>query len=755
MLTFVSDHFVMQQDTENGLWRLASAEGAGSSQHTPSQLGLLHSLPPPKQDAIVIDFGTYWVRSGFSSDVEPRLVMRNLVSKRSAQMQFAGSAIPEQDYARSALHRTPFDRDVLLNADVAEQVLDQTFLELGLGLQGPSFQRPASHRVPYPVFMTETLANPNGARRMMNELLFEAYGVPAVGYGVDFLLGANFESSRPLSHPNRRILFDDASSTLEPQHHRGLDPSTSLVISSGHACSYVTCILDGRIDFTGSTRRVPVAGSTISDRLMRALGLRYPSFRNLLTPPVVDAIKSNLCSTATEAGGYWTTCTEWEAHPEDMLKAHRAVVEMWESTASGNNHEGSGNALTEEELLAEAEKEARRQEIRRKNSERLRLMARQKREQKIQEIAEAIARAKDPKSRAQLERALEEKKAVHAQRLAEEEEREQSGEGVPFLSKKEASLRAMTAEERTERISSLLEERGRIIERQRRRIKTRSEWSNRRSEANRRRLRLIVDAAEDDGMGGAGNDDGGMDDNFGANDADWEVYHEINRDMDSDEEAEDTVRLEAIMSELTSLDADLVEKLINSMMDDSVAAASGGDSLMGRKRLRWNGFHYGQSAHAAGLLVGGRGPTNILTLTLERLWAGEMPFYPPMVGVDCAGLSELLAGVCRRFSRPDDQHTLRQLLSNVYVHGGTSQMRGFGQRVYSELRSNAPVDMPVCVWQANADGCDAWRGAAWLVRQSPAAPSSLFMDRKMYEEYGTDYFVDHPFGNVYVPAPPS
>ena len=66
--------------------------------------------------------------------------------------------------------------------DVLENILDFTFSRLGISSQNGA--------VEHPVVMTEALCNPGFCRGLTSELLFEAYGVPSVSYGVDSLFAA-------------------------------------------------------------------------------------------------------------------------------------------------------------------------------------------------------------------------------------------------------------------------------------------------------------------------------------------------------------------------------------------------------------------------------------------------------------------------------------------------------------------------------------------------------------------------------------
>ena len=90
----------------------------------------------------------------------------------------------------------------------------------------------------------------------MSELLFEGYHVPAVCYGIDFLLSYSYSNN--------------------PRQ-------TALIISVGYHCTHVIPVLDGKID-TARCKRIDVGGYHITNYLHKMLQLKYPSHLNAITP---------------------------------------------------------------------------------------------------------------------------------------------------------------------------------------------------------------------------------------------------------------------------------------------------------------------------------------------------------------------------------------------------------------------------------------------------------------------------------------
>ncbi|KAL3312451.1 Nuclear actin-protein involved in chromatin remodeling [Cichlidogyrus casuarinus] len=91
----------------------------------------------------------------------------------------------------------------------------------------------------------------------------------------------------------------------------------------------------------------------------------------------------------------------------------------------------------------------------------------------------------------------------------------------------------------------------------------------------------------------------------------------------------------------------------------------------------------------------------------------------------------------------------------VLLHGGLSQLPGLSKRMESEIKQRMPfsIDDPnrkPTILLCNDPLLDAWKGAAsWAdscIRFGKGFPA---MTKAMFEEYGTDYFIEHPLSNIY------
>ncbi len=137
-----------------------------------------------------------------------------------------------------------------------EIVLDYTFSNLGID----------TDRVQHPVCMTETLCNPAYSRGIMNELMFEAYQVPYVNYGVDCLFSAY-------------------------QNDVGED---ALVVSSGRSSTVVIPTVAGK-GILNNSKRLAWGGAQASDLLLRLIQLKYPGFPARFTPWQAQTMLEELC----------------------------------------------------------------------------------------------------------------------------------------------------------------------------------------------------------------------------------------------------------------------------------------------------------------------------------------------------------------------------------------------------------------------------------------------------------------------------
>ena len=134
------------------------------------------------------------------------------------------------------------------------------------------------------MIMTEPVATPGAPRRLMSELLFEAYQVPGVVYGVDALFSmlgsraraySNNINNNKINNNNNHVCGDDIDAVV------GSSPS-GITISCGYTGTHVLPLVRGRLH-TNNTRRISVGGLHCREFLLARLAMQNAELSSLLT----------------------------------------------------------------------------------------------------------------------------------------------------------------------------------------------------------------------------------------------------------------------------------------------------------------------------------------------------------------------------------------------------------------------------------------------------------------------------------------
>lgn len=121
-----------------------------------------------------------------------------------------------------------------------------------------------------------------------------------------------------------------------------------------------------------------------------------------------------------------------------------------------------------------------------------------------------------------------------------------------------------------------------------------------------------------------------------------------------------------------------------------------------------------------------------IVLGVERFRCPEILFQPSMVGVDQAGLDEMVGVTLRRLSSVDETIKNR-MCSSVLVTGGSALFPGLDSRLENGIRRIRPFRSPLKVVRASDEILDAWRGAATYAT-SLQFPSQTFSIQDYYEK---------------------
>ncbi|KAE8293257.1 Actin-related protein 5 [Larimichthys crocea] len=278
--------------TEDPVYQIFSFQDCKTSPDPIFELPAQCVTPTPAP--IVIDNGSFQTRAGWAApgaDLDsPRMLFRSVAarSRGAARSETQiGNDIPNLEPLRWLL-KSQFDRNVVVNFEIQELILDHVFTHLGISSEGS---------VAHPIVLTEAPCNPLHCRQMMSELLFECYRVPYVSYGVDSLYS---------------FYHNNTQRSLQPPH-------TGIVLSSGYHCSHILPVINGRLDAV-NCKRVNVAGSQAASYLQRLLQLKYPGHLAAITLSRVEELLHEHSYTAVD---YHEELEKWRSPEFYDREVHR------------------------------------------------------------------------------------------------------------------------------------------------------------------------------------------------------------------------------------------------------------------------------------------------------------------------------------------------------------------------------------------------------------------------------------------------
>lgn len=704
----------------------------------------------PTDRPLVIDNGAYNCRVGWAGEAEPRLVFRNVVTRPRHKVsgetvnivgEFDPPLMKFFDFSRSN-PRSAFDGNVVFQFEMMEYVLDYVFDRMGI-----------EEQVDHPILMTECLCNPSQSRSKMVELLFETYGIPSLAFGVDAAFSYKY---------NQRL---------------GNCDNDGIVICSGFNTSHVIPILSGEPVVEASCR-TNVGGYHVTDFTKRLLELKYPLHRQVITAEKVEQLKMEHCYVAQNYSSELQLFQKSSKEAEEKTR-------YWQLPFVPSLVEEAPN---EEEL-------ARKAAIKEKQGQRLREMAAAKRSSRIadletevqgleqllehmdsldeseidsffmqtgfgsrQEIESALAksttslrkakgepieveREKDdapmeerfplvniPNDLLTPEQIIEKKKQIFlrttsegrakARQKRQEEELQREREMQQEEERRQENpelyleqLRAKQAELST-KVEQRKRSRGNGFPRTNNNVTItggvgRGERLN---AAQRERMRLLTTAA----FVGKGED------TFGLKDEDWLLYKKMSKDNDDDDRADEDE------AELARLNARLQE------LDPTFTFPSSGS--VGSQPT----FEVQQPRVLTA-------EDYRITMGVERFRCPEVLFQPHMLGIDQAGLDEMVGISVRRLP----SHSANVVMNGtILVTGGNSLLPGLDSRLQAEIQKMRPLGSTLRLVKASDPLLDAWHGASHYAA-SPLFPKFSFT-REDFMEKGEDwlrkYKIRYSFG---------
>nr|GME05105.1 actin-related protein 5 isoform X1 [Ipomoea batatas] len=701
----------------------------------------------PSSCPIVIDNGASYFRIGWAGESDPRVIFRNIVQRprhktTGETVTIVGDHNPALlkyfDCTRSG-PRSAFDNNVVYQFEIMEYILDFGFDRLGAD----------QSQINHPVLITECACNPVQSRSKMAELLFESYGVPSIAFGVD------------------------AAFSYKYNQQLGICDKDGLVISSGFNTSHVIPFVNGEPVYEACCR-TNVGGYHVTNYLKQLLSLKYPHHMPKLTWEKVEDLKMEHCYIAAD---YASEVRLFQKGNKEAEEKTRCWQLPWTPTPVEE-------PPSEEEI-------ARKAALKEKQSQRLREMAEAKRSSRINELENEVkgfehllkelnhveeddipsfVASRGYASKREIESALS--KATQSLRKAKgeqvpnddkvdsssaekyylidvpddqlsaeqlREKRKQVFMKATTEARERAKQKRMEEELEREREKKLEEEKRlenpeRYLEQlrtkynellakieQRKRQKTNGDNANgnhnvsggvgrgeRLSAQQRERMRLLTTAAFDRGKG---------EDTFGQKDEDWQLYKLMSRDNDDDDDEKpdpDESELARISSRLREIDPNFFPK------------SESGSSVSEAPRFRPLTKEDFQ-----------------IILGVERFRCPEVLFSPNVIGIDQAGLDEMV-GVCLRRMSSREQALEERMTNSILMTGGSCLYPGMAERLEAGIRMIRPCGTPIRVLRASDPILDAWRGAASYAA-GMQFPHQTF-SRMDYYEKGEDWLRRYQFG---------
>ena len=666
--------------------------------------------------------------------------------KLNRKLMFIGSEIYFDGTARGqAKNVYEPGSNIINNWDVQEGLLDYVFLKLGIDGRNGEVDRP--------VVMTEPLANLPYTRKVMSEILYELYNVPSVAYGVDSLFSYKYNNG-----------------------------NTGLVVSSAHMSTHLIPVVD-KVPLISHATRLDWGRAQCAEYLQRLLRAKYPG---LLTSGKVnetqieDLVRQH-CYVSQNYDEETLHLLDWSGledrdyivqipfqEKEVVQKTEEEIRRAEEKRKEGGRRLQEQAAkmrleklirkeqeleffkqLQQDVLNAPTKKEARnlldeeefRDEL--QLERRIKEMEKSIRKQRNKDVGDMEEEPEEPPSYPLLDvpdEELDEEglKQKRAQRLlkANHDARARAKAEKDAEKARQAEIQRLDDARREADLDSWVEERRAARQATVQKIKDRerlkADLGNRKSQASQMRMKHIANLASDNPLGRKRRRGGNDDDGFGADDADWIIYREIQagrNDDDEDNEEEDLgAQLKSIEAQLLKYDPDFTEQSTQEAQKDWTK------SLV-HAFLRGPWPFDAESARES----------NQFHLNVERIRVPEVVFQPAIAGVDQAGIVEIAEDlVMQRLSGHDARDAI---LKDVFITGGYAHFKGFEERLKDELRAVLPVDVRLGLRRAKDPILDAWKGAAkWA---STSESKSAFVSKEEWLEKGGDYIHEHNLGNVY------
>lgn len=712
-------------------------------------LSLDNSSPPPDHinssvihdtdPAIIIDNGSFMCRAGWSNHSNPSLIFDNILQKYQTKKDnseiiytLGSSHIPSN--STRLLTRTAFDQQLVYQYEVMELELDGIFNQLKLD----------RYPIDYPIIMTESPCNPSLYRKQMTELLFECYGSKKISYGCD-------------------ALFSHYSNDSSPH---------SVIVSSGHHATHIIPMLSGHVD-KNSVKRLSIGGYEMADYLLRLLQCKYPTFPYKLSFSQAQSILRNYTFVAEHYLNELRQFTSVETYQTDKDIAFQFP------------YTDDNGTLNQDPILL-AEEQARIQEKKEQFRTRMKQQAEQKRLEKLallEKDLSGLEHMKDSKSLyideddylrylkrfgykseqdledtiqqisiqvekirnkiAGVDQATQNEKPIYNFDLLDildtELDEDQIKEKKRLrlikasmearermkLEKEQEQQRLLEKESREEEkrqqnlenwIKEKRQSRQELIEKLRKVKRIQQNLHDRKSQASTQRIKslaMLVGEDEPSDIKRKKKMEADEEDGFGDDDKDWSIYRDVTNEEYEEMEENIENEIREVDEQLEKHDPDYwklesEEEVGNNGMNDDVSM------------LFYHGTSEGQDIAKA----------YQIHLNIERIRVPEVLFQPSIMGIDSAGIVEILNDTFQRYG-----DTQFMLANDIFLTGGNVKYPGFIRRLENEIRAIRPIDSSFRIRVAKNPELDAWNGASKYARDY-YEHKDTWWTKEMYNEEG-------------------
>lgn len=742
--------------------------------------------------AIVMDLGSHTLRAGYSNSSSPSLQIPPYVARLRDPETGIRTFLTGHDALVSSARSTArpaYEAGVPNNPALMERLLDGTLAGLGLADET---------QIPHPFVMTEAPCQPNSARSLMMELLFEAYEAKSVCFGIDALFSYWYNRTNGM----------------------GYERENAIILSLGCNNTHVLPLTSGRLE-PRRVKRINVGGSHMTDQLTRRLQLLHTEHSSVLTQPRVEILKEQLCyvskdyvpelSKIQNEVDYYNQVTRTVKVPmgdtsekptlsvEEQARQKQARIEngrrlsemMREKRRNKEKESGAEDVedskYTDEEVqpfydaLSKYYQLKRIDEVRDIDEDKFYIALRVNsfdsgavfqveldiRQRTVESEREKLGEAKSKAAEAVwLKRAhedelismsdselsaaeLKRKRHIRALRLAAEArgraKRAKEAERAE-AQRKEAEKQRAKEEQPKEYLKNLRTERETLADKIKKRKAAKEAGSDRRSQAARERMRLLAQhagnkAGADEPGKGRGRGKG-----KGRGKGRGKGKGRGGRGKKNDEEDDDfgwndsdweVYRSMRVGAESDSEDNSADERKRLEAVRDEITemAPEEMDPTLSRPE-------------GVALLYEDNKYIDEFAVTVDRIRTPELIFQPTLAGVEQCGLMEALKlAVCDR----------RAVVQEVFLTGGVAQTRGLKERVCLELRRMFPSEwgdeIVKGVHVAGDASLDAWKGAAMFAETGGDWFKQACVSKMEFEEKGHGYLKEHAFSNVFFKTP--